>query len=371
MNICAVMVTYNRLDRLKISLPQLLAEIPGKVLVVDNASDDGTSAWLAGLSHPKLDLLRLAQNTGGAGGFAAGMAALAPDDPDWMLLLDDDAWPQSGMSAELHRLIPDLPRDTGAVAGAVYLPDGRISEMNRPGWNPFWHPKMIWATLARGNRAGFKLSDSAYGAGARCLEIDNASFVGYLVSRLGRHYGGPPEAGLFIYGDDVLYSLRLRRKGLKLVFAPSLRFTHDCGSMDASFVYRPLWKIYYHCRNGVQIAREAAGPWVFPLALLWYTLTWAKRGRQCSAAERPLYRRMMWQGIKDGLLGRRGRADHIHGAALLPAASLPAASLPVASLPVAALSSLTPLISRQDPPAKPVKRPSPIEHNPQHNEAAK
>ena len=39
-----------------------------------------------------------------------------------------------------------------------------------------------------------------------------------------------------------------------MAFVPALRFTHDCGTMGDGFVYRPLWKIYYHCRNGVSIA---------------------------------------------------------------------------------------------------------------------
>lgn len=312
------MVTFNRLDRLKISLPRLLAEVPGQVLLVDNASTDGTADWLSSQSHPRLRLLRLSENTGGAGGFEAGMRALEAADPDWILLLDDDAWPQEGAISAFLETVSTLPAGTGAVAAAVYLPNGQIAEMNRPGYNPFWYPKKIWATLTRGNRAGFKLPDSAYAPEAGLAEIDNASFVGYLIARAGRQATGLPEGGLFIYGDDVLYSLRLRRAGQKLVFAPQVRFTHDCGSMDANFVYRPLWKIYYHCRNGVAIARMAAGPLVFPLALCWYVLIWARRGRRCPAEERKLYRKMMWTGIRDGLAGKRGRNDALHSPSAAP-----------------------------------------------------
>jgi rhamnopyranosyl-N-acetylglucosaminyl-diphospho-decaprenol beta-1,3/1,4-galactofuranosyltransferase len=302
------MVTHNRLAKLQVSLPRLLAEPLARVLVVDNASTDGTGDWLAGLTDPRLSILRLPDNTGGAGGFAAGMAALTDMDPDWTLLLDDDAWPDAGAIGSFAETV--LPADTGAVAAAVRLPDGRIAEMNRPGWNPFWHPRLIWATLTRGNRAGFKLTDAAYDGPP--VAVDNASFVGYFIARAARQVVGGPEAGLFIYGDDVLYSLTLRRAGFPLIFAPQVRFTHDCGTMGQGFVYRPLWKAYYHCRNGVAIARAAAGPLVFPLALAWYTILWARRGRHYGGAERALYRRMMWRGILDGLRGHRGRNDRMH-----------------------------------------------------------
>lgn len=288
------------------------------MVVVDNASTDGTGAWLSTLGDPRITRLTLPDNRGGAGGFEAGMAHLAAgEDPDWILLLDDDAWPEEDALARFADLVPALPAGTGAVAAAVFLPDGRIAEMNRPGHNPFWHPRLIGATLTRGNRAGFKLPDAAYAPDAPAVGIDNASFVGYFVARAGWRKAGLPEGGLFIYGDDVLYSLRLRRAGLGIIFAPALRFTHDCGSMDAQFVYRPLWKIYYHCRNGVSIARMAAGPLVFPLALAWYVALWARRGRRCVPGERALYRRMMWRGIRDGLLGRRGRVDAVHRMAAL------------------------------------------------------
>jgi hypothetical protein len=82
--------------------------------------------------------------------------------------------------------------------------------------------------------------------------------------------------------------------------------------MGEGFIYRPLWKIYYHCRNGVDIARQAAGPVVFPLALAYYTVIWWRRGRHYDAGERAQYNRLMRQGLRDGLRGKRGRNDALH-----------------------------------------------------------
>ena len=121
----------------------------------------------------------------------------------------------------------------------------------------------------------------------------------------------------------MLYSLRLRRAGIGMVLMPQVRFEHDCGTMGQGFIYRPLWKIYYHCRNGVSIARQAAGPLIFPAALAYYTLVWWRRGRFYEAGEKRLYRRLMWTGLRDGLLRRRGRNDAVHAMAVAPAPKVP------------------------------------------------
>lgn len=310
--LAVVLVTYNRRATLVRSLKHLLAAGATDVTVVDNASNDGTGEWLAGLDDRRLNILTLPENSGGAGGFESGIAhVLRGHEPDWVLLLDDDAWPEPDALHLFAEGLPHLPEDTGAVAAAVRLPSGRIAEMNRPGYNPFWHLPLIWKTLTRGNRAGFKLPDSAYQPDAGLTEVDNASFVGYFIARKAWRQAGLPEGGLFIYGDDVLYSLRLRKAGLRIMFQPNVRFVHDCGSMDANFVYRPLWKVYYHCRNGVEIARTAAGPLVFPFALLWYVMIWSRRGRHCKGTERRQYNLLMWRGILDGLRRKRGRNDDL------------------------------------------------------------
>ena len=319
MTLAAIVVTYNRPDQLAITLDRLLAEPVDHIVVVDNASAPQTPALLATYSDPRLHILTLTDNTGGAGGFEAGMAHARDSlDPDWMVLMDDDARPEPGaltrFKADYAKTEPVSARNA-VVAAAVFYPGGTLCEMNRPSRNPFWNAGLFVRTLAEGSRKGFHLGDADFAPGAPPVAIDVASFVGYFVHRSAIGRAGLPEGGLFIYGDDVLYSLRVRRAGLGIEMNPGLRFEHDCGTMGEGFVYRPLWKIYYHCRNGVSIARQAAGPVVFPAALLWYVRVWWRRGNALPAPERRLYRRMFWAGLRDGLLRRRGRNDAIHALA--------------------------------------------------------
>jgi len=70
----AVVATHRRLADLRQTLAALLAA-PARdlaaVLVVDNASDDGTGAWLAAQREPRLHVLTLPRNLGCRGTWAA------------------------------------------------------------------------------------------------------------------------------------------------------------------------------------------------------------------------------------------------------------------------------------------------------------
>ncbi len=93
MKIAAVVVTYNRINWLKKNIDALLSQtrIPDEIIVVDNASTDGTYDFLKNLS--KVKFKRLEENIGGAGGFAYGLKCAIDDEADWVWMMDDDALP--------------------------------------------------------------------------------------------------------------------------------------------------------------------------------------------------------------------------------------------------------------------------------------
>jgi rhamnopyranosyl-N-acetylglucosaminyl-diphospho-decaprenol beta-1,3/1,4-galactofuranosyltransferase len=261
MRLLAVLVTYNRLAKIQPTLGRLLAEPAlDAVLVVDNASADGTGAWLReeASEHPRLEILTLAENRGGAGGFHAGLArALERNDWDHLLLQDDDAWPADGC---LARFATQVPR-ASAAAAAVYFPDGRICDMNRPRRVPFLSP------LAVLRQRGMALPDSAYAGDP--TPIDMSSFVGLFLSRAAVEAVGLPDPAFFLYGDDWDYTLRLRKAGHRILFAPGLPYIHDCGSLKAADApYARLWQWYYSCRNALILQRKMLGPLAIPLRWL-------------------------------------------------------------------------------------------------------
>src|SRR5262249_14986996 len=100
--VTAVVVTYNRRDLLLESLAAVLAQnrAPDSVIVVDNASADGTADAVR-KAFPGVQLAELARNSGGAGGFAAGLALALAGAADLIWLMDDDTVPEPGALAAL------------------------------------------------------------------------------------------------------------------------------------------------------------------------------------------------------------------------------------------------------------------------------
>ena len=304
----AVVVTFNRLAPLKETLSRLLAAPPSalnSVVVVNNASTDGTGDWLVAQHDPRLDILTLATNVGGAGGFSVGMArARQTYDPDWIVVMDDDARPAAGALETFQA------RDHGgwdALAAAVYFPDGRICEMNRPSRNPFWEKGGIWRVI-KGGRNGFHIRPAVYDDTA-VVPIDVTSFVGFFISRRGLDLAGLPDPGLFLYGDDGLYTLGLSAAGGRIGFDPNVRFDHACSTFDDAQRgrFKPLWKVYYYHRNLLMLYRMAAG-WMFWPALLVVLPKWVSKARGHSGEKR-LFLGLLWRAVRDGL-ARRTNVSH-------------------------------------------------------------
>jgi len=304
----AVVVTHNRLEQLKLTLARLLAAPRAdltKVLVVDNASSDGTGDWLAAQDDPRLMVHRSATNTGGAGGFETGMRqAVERFDPDWLVVMDDDARPDAGALTAFHAEDRTMYE---AWAAAVRHPDGRICDINRPSINPFWNRAAFLRTALGGGREGFHLSETDYQGQAR-RQVDAASFVGLFVSRAAILRVGYPDGRLFVYGDDVLYTLRLSAAGGRIAFDPKLRFEHDFSTIATGQKrFHPLWKCYYHHRNLLLVYREAAGVLFWP-ALLIVLPKWLSKLRHYSG-ERWMFLKLLNLAVRDGLLRRTG-VDH-------------------------------------------------------------
>jgi GT2 family glycosyltransferase len=98
-----------------------------EVVVVDNGSTDGSAGPLEDL--PGVDVLRLAENRGFAGGSNAGMDGL--DDVDYVALVNSDAFVTPGW---LDPLVAALAADRGLGAACpriVFAP-----RFHAPGWAP-------------------------------------------------------------------------------------------------------------------------------------------------------------------------------------------------------------------------------------------
>jgi GT2 family glycosyltransferase len=201
MKIEAVVVTYNRRQLLAECLRSLSAQTrrPDSVLVVDNASTDGTPEMvreLAARSEVPMRVLKLPENRGGAGGFAAGIDAGRDGECDWLWLMDDDVEPEPDALERLISSPPALDGGTACLAPKVVYANGGI-DLNQRG---------------RFRRRLIPLRPSEYRTG-EYPSIGYMSFVGSLLRVDAARRIEPPRADFFVWGDDVEYSLRLRQVG--------------------------------------------------------------------------------------------------------------------------------------------------------------
>jgi rhamnopyranosyl-N-acetylglucosaminyl-diphospho-decaprenol beta-1,3/1,4-galactofuranosyltransferase len=302
--IAAVTVTYNRLTRLRVTLEHTLAEELDYIVIVNNNSTDGTAVWLDSLTDCRVHVLHLPENSGGAGGFHEGFKYVNENlDVDWLVCFDDDAWPAKGAIRKFRQL--KLSGKVGAVTARVNLPSGEVSGMNRPGYSPFRSFSSFLRTASRGSK-GFHITDDEYKAG-NMVPVDWCSFVGcFIRCSIISERLGYPQKELFLYGDDVMYTLSITEKGYLLLFVSDIVFYHDCETIDKNKkIYTPLWKAYYTYRNGLLMYRAISGV-LYPLIALMKIMLWLSY-LPCYVEKRR-YLSLVFYAVKDGLFNDLSRS---------------------------------------------------------------
>ena len=205
----AVVVTWNRRELLEEALAALGAQshVLEQVVVVDNASTDGTDGLLSGRTD--LDVVRLATNTGGAGGFAVGIERALTHEPELVWLLDDDTIPTPDAARELVRVWQEYDDPAGrppvVLASKVVWTDGRDHPMNTPRQKP-----------------GASRAEVASAARLDSIPIRSASFVSIMCDAGAVRERGLPIADYFLWNDDFEYSTRLIRDRVGL-YVPGQR----------------------------------------------------------------------------------------------------------------------------------------------------
>ena len=304
-HVVAVVVTWNRRELLIEALQALRDQSrpPDAVVVVDNASTDGTPGMI-GAGFPEADLLRLPQNLGGAGGFAAGIdRTLRAHDPDLVWLLDDDTVPTPTALAELLAAAAGYPGARPTVlASTVRWTDGRPHPMNTPRCKPGARPDEI-------ERA----------ARVNAVPIRSASFVSIVVDAGDVRERGLPIADYFLWNDDFEYTTRLLRDRVGLLCHDSV-VVHKTRTFGATEV-DPGERFCYEVRNKVWLFTRSPG--LNPLERVIYLGSTLRRWAVTFAAssDRTTLRRALGRGLVAGVRrGPRATADVL---AAVPAAPNP------------------------------------------------
>lgn len=255
MNIFAVVVSYNRKVLLLECINALLNQnlLSKKIIIVDNASTDGTVDFLKQnglLQNKKVHLLCLDQNTGGAGGFSAGMKYAFENGADYVWMMDDDAIPHSTALEELMK-----HATTEHIYGSLAI-NGAYTA-----WTTTLFPESRVVDLIT------EIPELS--------EVQSLPFLGYLTSKEVFNKLGLPDTSYFIAADDVEYCLRAQRAGFKIYICGQSYIEHPKSDRYPFNLFgRKLiclklvpWKRYYDTRNRLLIARKYYGVRVFTQTL--------------------------------------------------------------------------------------------------------
>lgn len=191
----SVVVTYNRLEMLKKCISALESQIYScDILIVDNASTDGTRSWMEQyiLNKQNIRYINTGVNLGGAGGFNFGMRKAVELGYDYVWIMDDDCIPNPDSLEKLMAADTMLggSANYGFLSSKVLWTDGSECIMNRqkfkklPVMNPYYEEK------------GLK-------------PVIQATFVSLLFPVETIKMAGLPIKEFFIWGDDIEYTRRI------------------------------------------------------------------------------------------------------------------------------------------------------------------
>lgn len=240
--ICAVVVTFNRKELLINCLNAINEQTykPHTVIIVDNASTDGTKDFVKQngfcnimLNGINYQYLLLPNNQGGAGGFYNGIktAYESEENFDAVWVMDDDGIPDC---LQLNEMIPYLKK------------------------YDFISPLVI-AKEDNTKMAFYDCSVKEYQSRAKeNIVHDNANpFNGILFSRKLISQVKYPKKEMFIWGDEINYWLRCKKDGFSPITVISAIHIHpkDRQTLGKTRLNKMIritdvdWKLYCLIRN--------------------------------------------------------------------------------------------------------------------------
>lgn len=241
-----VIPTYNGKKLLAVCLPSLRGQsYPAdrfEVIVVDDASHDGTVEYLAA-GFPEVRVVALAHNSGFIAACNAGVAAAA-ERSEVLVLLNNDTEAEPGWLAALVTALVEHP-EAGSAASKMLLFDRRDT-LHTAG------DTMGKDGIPR-NRGVWQKDQGQYDQD-RWVFGPCGGAAAY--RREAWQQAGGFDPALWMYMEDVDLAWRLQRLGWRSIYAPEARIYHQLSATGGGVLAS-----YYTGRNTLWvIARNWPGP---------------------------------------------------------------------------------------------------------------
>lgn len=198
-----------------------------EVWVVDNASTDGSVEALRDV-FPEVRVVPLAENMGF--GRANNVVLDHLGSPFVLLLNSDAAFKDVGGLSRLLAVLVEEP-DVGVVGPRLEGPDGRLEFSARP--FPGILPEVLrrsglhrlMPAEARGRWLGTEFHDHARRGDVGWLTGACLLVRGEVIRQVGGF-----DPAIFLYGEELEWSWRVRRAGWRIVFEPGVTVVHHRGA---------------------------------------------------------------------------------------------------------------------------------------------
>jgi GT2 family glycosyltransferase len=287
MDLSIIIVSWNTQEILADCLASIYANPPGgvfEVLVVDNASSDGTTEMVH-QSFPQVRLVESSENLGFAR--ANNLAISLAKNPRYILLLNPDTivYPES-----LHKLISFMDENpkVGAAGPRMLNPDGSLQ-------TSCYTAPTLARECARMFHLGWILPNTCYhmekwDLGKR-RDVDIIQGACLILRNTALEQVGLLDDNFFIYSEDFDLCFRIQKAGWRLVWLPEAEVMHygaqSTGQVSAEMflhLYRAKMK-FMRKHYGVKsvfiyklILLIAALPRLLTAPLAW--MFWSKRWQQ-------------------------------------------------------------------------------------------
>lgn len=231
--VSVIIVSWNAREYLMqclASLTPAVCRYPMEIIVVDNASSDGSAEAVAS-AFPQVHLLRNPANLGFARANNLGIAASTGR---YACLVNSDVKVLPDCISRLVDFCEEHPT-VGMVGPRIIGRDGNLQRSCRgfPGvWNMFCRALALDAFFP-GSRwlSGFLLSHWPQDS---LRQVDMLTGCFWLVRRQALAQVGPLDERFFMYGEDMDWCKRFWLKGWQLIFVPSAEAIHYGGASSSN-----------------------------------------------------------------------------------------------------------------------------------------
>jgi len=263
-----VIVNWNTRDLLDRCLRTVFdneGDFSCRVVVVDNASEDGSAAMVRRL-YPQVDLIENSENVGYPRANNIGLRALGyrgardvdPSAPRYALLLNPDTEVPPDAFCQMMLFMDSRP-DIGVAGPKLILTDGSLDKACRRGFPTpmvsFYHYSGLAKLFPRNRRFG--RYNMTFADEDQDLEVDSVVGAYMQVRKAAIERAGLLDEAFFMYGEDLDWAFRVKQAGYKVWYHPAVTVHHvkraaSSKSPKAQFEFWRAMLIFYrkHFRRG-------------------------------------------------------------------------------------------------------------------------